>query len=136
MCFIVWPCASAHCGLFQRGNATHLGRTGFVIEQWWTKAPNPVDGISYGQGKITFTAANGDELYATYFGTADHTYDGDGTEILTHGIFTGGTGRFVNPEGTFEWDGLFFRTLPGPPSFPVGEVLGSGEVTVTGMIKY
>ncbi len=118
------------------GNATHLGRTEFEIFQWWTKFypyPGLIDPDSYGQGEITFTAANGDKLTATYYGTADH-QDDPPTEILTHGIFTGGTGRFAEVSGTFLWDGLFVKTVPGMP--PPGTEFGTGEVTVTGRIKY
>jgi hypothetical protein len=124
------------------GRATHLGRTDLEIIQWWTRwHPDPPPAVtgffSYGQGSITFTAANGDELYATYWGWADH-QDDPPTEILTHGTFTGGTGRFEDVKGTFLWDGLFvgkFKPLPTDPPAP-GTAFGNGEVTVTGSISY
>lgn len=125
------------------GNATHLGKTEFSIEQWWTRAhPNtPIleqGFMSYGQGATTFIAANGDQLHATYFGWADHSDDTDGVEILTEGTFTGGTGRFEGATGSFTWDGLFFKTSSPMPSDPppVDTEFGYGEVIVTGKIKY
>jgi len=94
--------------------------------------------FSYGQGKTTFTAANGDELYATYWGSADHSFDEDGTEIKTYGIFTDGTGRFEGASGTFLWEGLFkasFTPVPGDGT-TTGTAFGTGAVIVKGKIKY
>lgn len=120
------------------GNATHLGRTEFEIVQCWTKAyPGLTPPDSYGQGSIIFYAANGDELWASYNGFADHQDDSDGTEILTLGVFTGGTGRFEVATGTFIWDGLFVREADIPPPGTVGPIeFGKGKVVVTGEIKY
>jgi len=125
-----------HLDILGSGKATHLGRTYFEIQQWWTTRLPATDKISYGQGTMTFTAANGDELFATYYGTADHT-DDPPTEILTYGTFIGGTGRFENAEGTFVWDGLFVRTNPTPNNeLVIGDKLGTGTVIVTGKIRY
>lgn len=127
-----------HVDIVGNGNATHLGRTEFTIYQWWSQLypyPGLLPKDSYGQGEITFTAANGDELWATYYGTADH-QDDPPTEILTNGIFKGGTGKFEDAEGKFLWDGLFVKTLVMPPMPTGGEILGTGTVTVTGYIKY
>lgn len=132
------PTGGMHVDIVGSGNATHLGKTDFVIQQWWTRAYPHLTGItpgdSYGQGDITFTAANGDLLFASYYGSADH-QDDPPTEILTHGVFKKGTGRFENAEGNFEWDGLFVKTHPISQP-PAGEDLGYGEVVVTGTIVY
>lgn len=150
-----WPFGGTvkgmHVEIRGNGNATHLGKTTFKITQWWTRqhphAPKPETGFfSFGQGKITFTAANGDLLYATYWGWADHTWDDDGVEILTHGTFIGGTGRFEGAQGKFEWDGLFMSDFtPIPPNNPDGLTptptfmdikFGEGQVKVSGTIMY
>ena len=125
-----------HVVIRGNGNATHMGKTELVIEQWW-KMPHPLAPPmhSYGQGFITFTAANGDKLFATYYGLADHT-DDPPTEILTYGIFIDGTGRFEGATGTFLWDGLFVGKFKPNGSTPSGTVFGTGEVTVSGTIKY
>lgn len=124
------------------GNATHLGLTEVSIAQWWTKAPNLTDGISYGQGIYTFTAANGDQLKAIFWGTADHTDDSDGTEIHLRGTFiNGGTGKFEFAKGEFDWIGLFEgHGVPLNPQagiFPkIGTEMGVGTVNVSGTIMY
>jgi hypothetical protein len=141
----VWPFGGPvpgmHVIIKGNGKATHLGNTSLEIKQWWTKVhPNPPPAeppgfFSYGQGEITFTAANGDQLYATYWGWADH-QDDPPTEILTNGIFTGGTGRFEEATGTFIWDGLFVGKFKPVPTTPQGTEFGTGEVKVTGSIEY
>lgn len=74
------------------GQATHLGRITAVAEHcswvdWELRDSWTNDGV------MTFTAANGDELRATYEGEPS----GTGTrEVLT---FTGGTGRFASASG-------------------------------------
>lgn len=136
-----------HIEIKGKGNASHMGKMTVDIVQWWTRLhPNPPTKevyFSYGQGATAFVAANGDSLFATYWGWADHRYDDDGTEILTHGTFTGGTGRFEGASGTFLWDGLFMKDfMPIPPNHPeypptpAGTEFGSGNVTVTGSIIY
>lgn len=134
------PAPGMHVIINGKGNATHLGLAELEIRQWWTRAhPTPppvVSGFfSYGQGEITFTAANGDLLFATYWGWADH-QDDPPTEILTFGTFTGGTGRFVEASGTFIWDGLFVGKFKPIPTTPGGTEFGTGKVKVTGSINY
>lgn len=139
-----WPFAGPAPGMYVEikgnGNATHLGKTKLVIDQWWTRAhpdpPTAVTGFfSFGHGEITFAAANGDLLYATYWGWADH-QDDPPTEILTYGTFIGGTGRFVDATGTFLWDGLFVGKFKPDGTTPQGTAFGNGEVLVTGSINY
>jgi len=139
-----WPFPGPAHGMYVEiignGNASHLGLTELVIDQWWTRAhpsPPPAEtGFwSFGQGEIIFIAANGDLLEATYWGWADHQEDPP-TEILTHGKFTGGTGRFEDAEGYFTWDGLFVGKFKPDGSTPQGTMFGTGEVKVTGTIKY
>lgn len=150
-----YPPGAMHIVIEGSGNATHLGKTELIIKQWWTRQhtsppeppPPPLDKLgywSYGQGFTTFYAANGDELYATYWGWADHWSDGDGTEIKTHGTFIGGTGRFEGATGFFLWEGVFKKDfMPVPPTegipgsgTPIGTEFGAGTVTVSGSISF
>ncbi len=78
---------------------SHLGRTGSdgILEI------NLLFGTQ--TGTRTFTAANGDELYATVAGTSAPIGPGliGFSATLT---FTGGTGRFANASGTAQGDGV------------------------------
>jgi hypothetical protein len=78
---------------------SHLGRTGFdgILEI------NVVLGTQ--TGTRTFTAANGDELYATVAGTGAPIGPGLIGFSATF-TFTGGTGRFANASGTAQGNGV------------------------------
>lgn len=57
-------------------------------------------GEDFGPGAMTFTAANGDELFATYTGSAP--FPGPGTDVVeatSHATVEGGTGRFEGATG-------------------------------------
>lgn len=110
---------------YAKGTATHLGKTDAFLDQWWTRHPsyNLPPGFSHGEGTIVFTAANGDELWATYHGMANHNLDPYPT-IETEGTFTGGTGRFANASGIFEWHGEF------------NQIIKAGTVIAEGFIMY
>ncbi|MBA3891647.1 MAG: hypothetical protein H0X64_14065 [Gemmatimonadaceae bacterium] len=89
--------------LRQRDNGTcqlsHLGRTGLdgILE---------INLLSRTQtGTRTFTAANGDELYATVAGTSAPIGPGLIGFSATF-TFTGGTGRFTNASGTAQGNGV------------------------------
>ena len=51
-----------------------------------------------GEGRITFTAANGDSFTATEVGSA--TIDNGFADVLDDATITGGTGRFAGATGT------------------------------------
>jgi len=75
------------------GTATHLGR--FDVE-----IPHLVNfATAIGEGTFTFTAANGDQLTASFSGTADTSTPI--FSIVEHATITGGTGRFVDASGSF-----------------------------------
>lgn len=90
------------------GTAKKLGDLDVVLDQWWTMSPDygQPAGFSYGEGTMVFTDANGDKIEATYKGTADHNLD---PKPLIELIATidGGTGKYVNANGTFYWHGEF-----------------------------
>jgi hypothetical protein len=116
------------------GNATHLGNTDVMLEQWWRPTllpPPPPPGGPFhewsgvGCGKIYFTAANGDMLLADYNGAIAVHLAPDYVETSLTGNFKdGGTGRFANAEGEFLWLVEYY---------PLDNY---GTVTVTGLIKY
>jgi hypothetical protein len=86
----VCPQSYAKVTTLASGNLSHLGLT----KAQFTHCA-PFGGPSaYTDGKLTLTAANGDELRATYKYTP--------TPILLH--FEGGTGRFESAEGTAKID--------------------------------
>ncbi len=74
------------------GTASHIGR--FTVVD---------DGIGFlstglGEGRITFTAANGDSFTATETGHAE--IAGGIAEVTDEATITGGTGRFAHATGT------------------------------------
>ena len=80
------------------GTATHLGK--FEAEGTTLFGSPDMAGVTVATGTITFIAANGDELDATFAGTLN-LLTGEGTATF---IFTGGTGRFDDASGEFEAD--------------------------------
>jgi len=81
------------------GTANHLGR--FSLDM-----PHQVNLVSAtGVGTMTFTAANGDRLTATFTGHADTS--SAVFVIAEHAIVTGGTGRFAGATGSFDLERLY-----------------------------
>jgi hypothetical protein len=74
------------------GQATHMGRVGI-----WQHHYVDVTSMTFYDGTFVWTAANGDTIEGTYYGSLVPT--SAGFEI--HGYFTidGGTGRFENAVG-------------------------------------
>jgi hypothetical protein len=96
------------------GVGSHLGRMTMSSRHC---APS---GDEIGPGTMTFTAANGDQIFTTYTGTAP--FPEPGTQFVvaqTHAIVTGGTGRFsgatghLDVTGTVEFQGLDDMSWPG-----------------------
>ena len=99
------------------GSATYLGRytESGSIQLTPTADPAVFDAVA----SATYTAANGDQLHATFAGTLN-----GATGVITATVtYVGGTGRFANASGT--------ATLSG-------QVLGDGSlaVSVNGTIDY
>ena len=78
------------------GTASHLGRVTGTTEHC-------SQGATYGDGLMTLTAANGDELYASY-GNGVSGFDPDEAVYFYADDWeiTGGTGRFVDATGVGE----------------------------------
>ena len=75
------------------GNATHLGRFSLVV-------PHEVNfATRTGTGTYTFTAANGDQLFASFTGQA-LTFP-PMVSVVENATITGGTGRFAGATGSF-----------------------------------
>jgi hypothetical protein len=107
----------ANGGFVGAGAATHLGaytETG-TIQLSPTANPAVFDAVA----TATYTAANGDQLYAVFAGQLNGV-----TGVITATVtYVGGTGRFSNATGTAA---LTAQLLPG----------GSIEVAVEGLIDY
>lgn len=113
------------------GNATHLGR--FVFHSLTHADFTDLDNITVSGGTetnpVTFTAANGDELYLTFSGTGQPNDDNTYTVIRNFEII-GGTGRF---EGA---DGSFSSTSTAAFTTTAESVSLAGTVYFTGTISY
>lgn len=110
-----------------QGNLTHLGISSLLIEQLWWLAegvPGAVPRTGNGKGDITLTAANGDLLYATYNNAVAQHETETFVWVTFTAYFDGGTGRFENAEGSFEWYATF------------NPVLNKGKTTLSGIIRY
>jgi hypothetical protein len=77
------------------GEATHLGR--------FTATEHDVVVFATGRstGTISFTAANGDELFASTAGGEDNFTPPNISHVTLAATIVGGTGRFVSATGTF-----------------------------------
>ena len=77
------------------GEATHLGHFTAIYEDV-VYIP-----ATTGTGTLTFTAANGDELFTTYEGGQTEFVPPNVSTITLVATITGGTGRFAAATGTF-----------------------------------
>ena len=78
-----------------KGPASHLGLTSWYSEHCLENDSDIVGGV------LVLTAANGDEVHATYTGKAGGFPPALGGPIAVTGniVFAGGTGRFKNASG-------------------------------------
>lgn len=108
------------------GWAAHLGRMTVRMRHCFTP-PDLLAG-----GRVTFIAADGDEIHATYAGTADPAEPQTPGEVIIADfdvVVTGGTGRFAGADG--EMHGLGRITFPGweAPTWPA-------SFRLTGTLSY
>ena len=101
------------------GEATHLGRFTGQMEHCsqlvWT--PQGPAGATYGDGRFTLSAANGDTITGTYVND-ESGIDASGFWFRDDWTITGGTGRFAGATGHGEQGGTFndfFAMLAGAP---------------------
>jgi hypothetical protein len=99
------------------GHATHLGVYTEVGNVSFT--PSQIPGVLDVDGWAHYTAANGDQLYASIHGTLDTTTG----QVLATVTYVGGTGRFANATGWSHLD---------------GQMLGGGAISVAvgGTVDY
>lgn len=144
------PCPNSHMvGLtIGSGNASHLGKISFVgndcvnvsvpLNSYPVFSFSGIPGTS-GTPALTITAANGDKLYATYYGSfvPDHTRKSASPALLPYKVdagagfsITGGTGRFQGAQGK--------GTLTGVEDLdPSGKVpAANGKLELNGTISY
>ena len=97
----------------------HLGRTTAIAEQIVTFT-GPTTAIA--SNTTTYTAANGDQLFASWTGTSVN----DGPLVTFSGpeLYTGGTGRFAGVSGS--------SSISGSASF----VTNIGQFTSAGTVSY
>ena len=89
------------------GQVTHLGKTDIsMVQLWWP--PKFPETPATGTGEVTFTAANGDILLASYEDGKAYHYSTTYVEVTFTGYFKdGGTGRFEHAAGYFTWEGVY-----------------------------
>ena len=106
------------------GNVTHLGKTDlYMLQNWYPKLPPTIPPEGIGNGELIFTAANGDELLASYTDAESIHFSPTYVTVTFTGIFKdGGTGRFAHAKGTFNWVGEF------NPSTNIGITIVTGEI--------
>jgi hypothetical protein len=94
-----------------KGQGTHMGRTTWRSEHCLGEASEILNGA------LVLSAANGDDIYATYTGSCAHP---PGDLVICSGdmMFTGGTGRFKNASGTAEFGGEIVFEGFNDPSWP------------------
>lgn len=79
------------------GQSSHLGKSSFVALTTLNLTTPPPFSLG---GTAVFTAANGDEFYTTFSGTATPNGAGANEVEMVHTI-SGGTGRFSGATGSF-----------------------------------
>ena len=106
------------------GHMTHLGRFTFV-------SPHTSGFLDFSiEGTQNFTAANGDELYADIAGQLEPVVAEDGRVLLVgtvNGTITGGTGRFENASGTYQFHIVFDTTTAASTGDFEGEISFAGK---------
>ena len=108
-----------------KGTASHLGAVTLLA----IDCPLLIAGLAptFSNGEMTFTAANGDELRATYSGSLTPVA-GTASLFTLSGPFTivGGTGRFVNATGSGMLQG----------SILLGPLVSQGQYQAIGTLSY
>ena len=109
------------------GQASHLGRATLVSQDCIVFTSPTSPNFNFSSSTLVLQAANGDQLFATYSGTA--TPQAGGALLLSgQFILNGGTGRFASATGTGTIDGL--EDISGVPYQPaVGTVMLSGKIS-------
>ena len=81
------------------GNYAHLGNTTWLAEATAT-GPSDCGGFTTTE-EDTFTAANGDQIFASATGVACPTSNASMIHVTASATITGGTGRFAHVSGSY-----------------------------------
>jgi len=98
----------------------HLGRTTVTATEAGTATPSGPTLI----GAAIYTAANGDQLFTTYSGTATFPNQNGIVTVSATETVTGGTGRFAGASGSLRRVGS------------VSVILLNGQLELTGTLSY
>ena len=79
------------------GTVAHLGKVTYRVD--FTITPE-ADGTFTLAGTVEFVAANGDQVFTAFTGSAQPTGPVAGTTATTNATITGGTGRFEGASGS------------------------------------
>jgi hypothetical protein len=125
---LIHPVGAAPCFLIGditgQGHATDLGKLTLVSRDCINPIPTPTpeeQAFSFFSNQVVLTAANGDQVFATYTGVL--IFEGAVGSINGGYLITGGTGRFSQATGAGTVRGLEDRT-------------GTGQVELKGNILY
>ena len=95
------------------GTSTHLGKTVMTARHCTPSGDN------FGPGTMVLTAANGDEVWIEYFGSAP--FPGPGVTVIKASFtfeIIGGTGRFANADGAGTMTASIVFEGFGDPAWP------------------
>jgi len=107
-----------------KGRLTHLGKSMITLNQFWWLPEFPGEPAT-GNGRIFFSAANGDILLAEYEDGLAYEISPESVEITFNGYFKdGGSGRFQYASGSFTWTETY------------NPIVNEGTATVDGVISY
>jgi len=108
------------------GYYEHLGLTTFVGKATMT-GPSECGGFTATEQE-TFTAANGDQLFASATDTACATSNPNVIHITASVTITGGTGRFADASGSFTTQA---SAVAASPTATSGTLSGTSTGTIT-----
>jgi hypothetical protein len=103
------------------GNATHLGEFDLDIPHIVNRANMTATGT------YTFTAANGDQVFAEFDGYSTLTDIPNVLAIVESATITGGTGRFAGATGSFTAYRLFDRVAGTTIGYFEGTISSPGD---------
>lgn len=113
---------------YGEGTISHLGLS-TVLEEWCWSIPDFLTIGDIGERKITFTAANGDQLWGTIKNIVYPDFPLSFDTFIEEVTIDGGTGRFENANGTITQTIITFPDTPGAP-------FGTFSYTAEGTISY
>ncbi len=108
------------------GHYEHLGNTTVLGKATMTGA-SECGGFTATEQE-TFTAANGDQIFATAIDVACPTSNPNVIQVTASSTITGGTGRFADASGSFTTD---VSAVAASPTATTGTISGTSTGTIT-----